>query len=98
MAKHGEGLRRGATEQADGEGFERPPLYSAKTHAAPRSGAQSGALVTPNHPTAAGAVVANADNVDPTMTRIIVAWPTLPAEVKAGVLARVDAVTKTTKS
>lgn len=37
------------------------------------------------------AVASNSAGVDPELARIVAAWPTLPHDVKAGILALVDA-------
>ena len=62
-----------------GTGLEQPHKTPGKTGIAETSGAYSGAL--PTETIAA----------DPDLQRLIVAWPTLPGEVKAGILAAVRA-------
>ena len=69
-------------------------------------GAESGAVETQNHPEAERGEIADAGcnltpdsrplnpeavPVDPELARVIAAWPTLPADVKAAVVAMVMA-------
>lgn len=62
--------------------LEHPPQNTGKTLISETGGAKSGALS------------ANSDPIDPDLQRLIEAWPTLPAALKAGIVAMIDAARK----
>jgi len=60
-------------------GLEHPPLEHSKTAISTSGGAKSGAPDAPNAPH------------DPDLVLVVERWPELPAPVKAGILAMVQA-------
>ena len=68
-------------------GFEHPAKTPEKMHISPKCGAKCGALSGDSDPIPAPATPSNPD-----LAALIDAWPTLPAAVKAGILAMVKSV------
>jgi hypothetical protein len=75
------------------QGFEHLANSSGKSRVGAQGGAESGAVGAANPPDAAHDKAAGAGPTDPTLARLIAAWPILPADVKAGIGAMVEAAT-----
>jgi hypothetical protein len=64
------------------EGVEIPPQNAGKTQISQTGGAKSGALSSDSAP------------IDPDLQRVLEAWPMLPAALRSGILAMIDAACK----
>ena len=62
-------------------GIEPPAISPQKTALSAEGGAESGALTTQTGP------------IDPDLSRILAAWPSLPAPIRAAMLALVGTAT-----
>jgi hypothetical protein len=71
------------------EGFEQPSDSPRNSKVSENGGAEFGAVDAPIATTAGSSAV----STDPTLTRLIDAWPTIPEHIRAAIHALVEAAT-----